>query len=371
MGLMQTPRQKKDALAAAQRSRASRQGSPVRRGAFPGTLQNPVIIWRSGSDLLAHVPSGVEGLQPGRAKATPELVMTVLCSQERTLLAGDRDDLRATARMISRTGAPEHVRAWNAINSTSNPFSVRTLASALAYCWWAPEHVDVEDVDSWAEAFGVTSPDRIVMLRSLADRAAAVGKTGSGSEDASMSSVKSLVSREAKMCAGAEYVGLAADCRMHEKIEALTTIQNDLTLADPGLLSYHEVDGSVCRLKDPVSVGQNRYEFQVVSPFRSKAGRSVVITDGKVSLPSSASGIISTAFRDGIMFITIQFRPRDLSWVESVRRASDVFHIRDKPFDGVRRLENMTYRWQKPKEIPVKIEGRDLPLDVVLAGGPA
>ncbi|XKH58602.1 hypothetical protein LG293_16250 (plasmid) [Citricoccus nitrophenolicus] len=370
MSLMQTPRQIQDQNSAALRAQASATGRPLRRAHFPGTLPDPVLVWRSGRELMASVPAGIENLPAGRTKATAELVYLVLCTTERTLIVGDRADLRATAKLIADTGSDEQLRGWNAINSTSNAYSVRTLVSALNYSWWAPDHVDTEDVDSWAEAFGVTSPDRHSMLRALATKSS---ETVKALQQGTLppSPVMALVRREASLVSSAKYVGLAADCRLHDSIETVTGLQSDLSLADPGLLEHHKVDGSVCQLTGAVDKGHNRFEFRATSPFRSKAGRQVIITDGSTQLPSSFRGIIGTSFRDGSVFITIEFRARDVHWVGLTEKAGLPFFIRDKPFDGVSRGGGSVGRWQKPKEVPTAVEGREVPLDVILAGGPS
>lgn len=339
----------------------------MRRAHRPLTIANSLIILRRDRKLLvSHPPAAGDPMTPATALTADEL-LEAMEDPMRAILFEDPSARAATERLVRSSGQRELVRAWGAVNSTGDPLSLGLLTDALSHAWHAPTETDVEDPDSWAEAFKLNTTRREVTLRLLATRAASSAASSAGCRY----ETSTLVNMEAKLASSARFSNLESECRLHGSIESLASAQKEYQVADPGLLRHHEVDGTVTRVGGPIRQEGAGVWLKTLSPFRLKVGRQVFITNGEVDVKSGRDGIIATRFTSGVLEIHVACPASALRWLKAEVAAGSTLHLREQPFGGVKKGERASHRWQKPKERPEAVQGREVPLDVILAGAPS
>lgn len=341
---------------------ATAHNAPLDRSVFPGLrctatgfiyLRAKTLTYRSlsGSAAETLTPDKLAALLVGESTST---VVADPYTFSKLQVMGDNmpsNDFKSLSRRlkISR-GLPGSVK-------------LPILTDALSYRYWMQDGLAENSVEDWAEAFGLTGQKMPALLRTLIDLASQGRTTGNLGYD---KSAKALMSLETKLMEQCQYSGISTDIYVYQMLEAFNSKANGLRAVDPGLLEIHAMDGQACKLV-PMNVAHATFTASVSSPFKLKEGREVRLTDG-ISIATTT--LEALRFGGGVLHAVLSTPSRRSEGPLMISRAKagngvlyaveGVFESRGKPLQKKRWLGGDVER----------IAGRDVPLDVALAGAP-
>jgi hypothetical protein len=354
----------KDLLAAYRsnaRTAAADDGAPGNRSAFPGlAIDATGMIYLRGRTLTYQPINNVpETLTPEKLA---EILVEPLAS---TVVA----DLPTHARMMvmadNMPSTDYKALARRVRMSRGLPLSLKMpiLTEALARRYWLQDGLDDASIKDWTDAFGIRGPSEAIRLRDLIDLAS------DGARPASLGYVKAVTSMEVleqKIMQNCAYSSLSTDCYVYQMLETATTRANALRTLDPGLLEMHTIDGQVCKIV-PMDIRHDKFTSSVSSPFKLKEGTKSRLTDGQ---DFAQVMMESLRFGDGSLhavFTQPGARTAGPLMISRAHNSGAPLYAMEDPFDlPGKALKNK--RWLGD---PVAaVTGRDVPLDVVLAGAP-
>jgi hypothetical protein len=354
----------KDLLAAYRlnaRTEAAADGAPGNRASFPGlAIDATGMIYLRGKTLTYQPISNVP------ETLTPEKLAELLVEPEASVVVAD---LHTHARMMvmadNMPSSDFKALARRLRMSRGLPLSVKLpiLTEALARRYWLQDGLNDSSLDDWAAAFGIRSPSQALRMRDLIDLAS------DGIRPASLkygATVKAMEELEQKIIKNCEWSTLSNDCYVYGMLESATTRASGLKNLDPGLLEMHTIDGTVCKIV-PMDLRHRTFTSSVSSPFKLKEGKKSRITDGQEFAEVTME---SLRFGDGALHAVFTQPPARSAGPLMISRSHNSgapLYAMEDPFDlPGRALKNK--RWLGE---PVKsVTGRDVPLDVVLAGAP-
>jgi hypothetical protein len=245
------------------------------------------------------------------------------------------------------------------------PVSVKlpVLTEALAYRYWLPDGLDEGSFEDWAQAFGVKGATTNLTMRSLV-ALAADGQRPSGLKYEQ--GIKGLEDLERKIMDQAKWGGISNDCAVYSMLESVSAKASGLRTLDPGLLDQHAIDGQVCKIV-PMNSDSREFSASVSSPFKLKEGRKARLTDGKDVVEVDLRAL---RFGEGALHAVFSQPARGGSGPLMVSRAKALtapLYALDGVFEAFGSGPK-NRRWLSQTVEP--LTGREVPLDVVLAGAP-
>lgn len=344
------------------RLEAASHNAPLDRSAFPGLrCEATGMIYLRGKALTyrSMFSAGSEALTPEKLAdlLTSEGTSTVVADPytfSKLLIMGDNmpsNDFKSlTRRLRISRGLPGSVK-------------LPVLTEALTTRYWMQDELAENKVEDWAEAFGLTGQKLPTIMRSLIGLASQGRTTGAlGYEK----TVKGMMDLETRLMGNCQYSGISTDIYVYQMLEAFNAKANGLKALDPGLLALHAMDGQACKLV-PMNVAHGSFTASVSSPFKLKEGREVRLTDG---ISIAATKLESLRFGGGVLHAVLDMPSARGEGPLMISRAKDgkgVLYAVEGVFESRgRALKNK--RWLGGDV--ERIAGRDVPLDVSLAGAP-
>lgn len=341
---------------------AAAQNAPLDRSAFPGLrceatgmiyLRAKTLTYRSmhGATAETLTPEKLAALLTGEGTST---VVADPYTFSKLLVMGDNmpsNDFKSlTRRLRISRGLPGSVK-------------LPILTEALTTRYWMQDGLEEKSVEDWATAFGLTGHKLPTVLRTLIDLASSGKTTGTlGYEKAA----KGMMDLETRLMENCQYSGISTDIYVYQMLEAFNAKANGLRAVDPGLLALHAMDGQSCKLV-PMNVAQKNFTASVSSPFKLKEGREVRLTDG-ISLATTT--LESLRFGGGVLHAVLDMpsqRGEGPLMISRAKAGKGVLYAVEGVFESRgRALKNK--RWLGGDV--ERIGGREVPLDVALAGAP-
>lgn len=369
---LQNPKSLLAELVESKRAEAKTLGRPIRRMNHPSLLVKPTAhaYMRDGElqfkdlrqpprplatdDLepFMSFPEGSSEMKPSEIEYDVLLVPDTEVFHQLTALTSsmEEDELRLGRRLRVASSLPQSVR-----------FPI--LTKRLAEGWWMPSDLDPDSLEEWAHAFGINAPSETLLLSALAEKGLSGNRVPMGFE----TKVRALAKTETWLMGTAQYGGMAADCSLYGSLEEVVSRHNEIRLFDSGLAEINTILGEHSELWIE-SVDEETFEARVSSPFKIKAGATVVIHDG---INKISSTLERTWYENGSLygeFVTPGLRSRGYRMFTEAARTGAKLYVAKAPFNGVpKRAEDN--RWLSGDEKPQRIT-REVPLDVLLAGGP-
>lgn len=342
-----------------ERTRAESLGAPQDRGLFP-TIHRIVTgrIFLRGTKLTYQA----DGQQP--ETLTGAVLDTVLGESTGSTVVADEATFSQVWKLATAAPLPDaRSRRMKILKSLDSSTKLPILTRALARRYWLPADKDETDLGDWAEAFNLRAPSTSLTMKALIERAS-TSRCPQGEYERDFDR---MATHEASILEGAQYTGIRSDCSIFSRLQSHEALQKGLRLRDRGLLPLHVLDGQACRIV-PMNVNEFTFTASVSSPFKMKEGSVLQILDTAGSITETR--LESLRFGSGEMhavFKTPTARSGGRSLVEDAKRQKSSLYVVEKPFDlPGKGLKNR--RWFE-KEIPV-IEGREVPMDILLAGAP-
>lgn len=359
-----SPKELVAAYRAGKRLDAAALDAPLDRSAFPGLGMPPTgMIYLRGKKPVyrAMNPTGpAEVLDPEKLASllTTEGMSTVVADAytfgKLTVMAGNvpSNDFKAlTRRLRISRGLPMSLK-------------LPVLTEALAVRYWMQDGLTDTSLSDWAEAFGFSGLSLPETIRELSSMATA-GIRPAGLVYAK--TIGNLEGLETRLMSSAGFSGISTDCYVFTMLEGFNAKAGGLRIIDPGLLELHVLDGQVCRVT-PMNVTAGKFTAAVSSPFKFKEGRDVRLTDGQ---RLARTGMQSLRFGGGVLhaeFRTPTNRSGGLDMLRDAKAGIAPLYAAEDVFDG-RGQEIKNKRWMGGDV--ERIPGREVPLDVALAGAPS
>ena len=348
---------RRDARAAARAA-----GAPQDRAAFPGIGLEPTgMIYRSGRRLM-YQPV----LDKARELDHPTLT-NLLSSPHTCTVVADRD----TFESLHQVGLSQPEEEYGSIAKRlkavkSLPVSVRMpiLTDALAYRYWLPEGLDEKSFDDWAASFGKPGPTRSAAMRHLIDKATDGLHSVKLKNEMTVGRLRDAEVRLMEQCV---WGGTSSDVQVFGMVESYTSKANGLRHLDPGLLEYHVLDGTVCKI-GPMNETSEDFSASASQPFKLKENSKLRMTDG-----AEVCEVLLTSLRYGsgelhAVFSQPSARSNGASLIRSAKMGLRPLYVAAGIFDlppGFPRNR----KWLSGTAVE-RVEGRTVPLDVILAGAP-
>ncbi|HEX9089536.1 MAG TPA: hypothetical protein VF867_18745 [Arthrobacter sp.] len=359
-----TPVSPKDLIAAHKRTErtiALTQGSPTNRSTFPGIGLEPTgMIFLRGKRLTYQSMNSM-------AQDLDHATLTMLLSDPDKITVIADSDTRYALQAVAET---EPTEGYNSIKKrlktvASLPGSMRlpVLTDALSYRYWLPEGLDEDSLSDWADAFGAKGPTMSLTMKTLIELATS-GKHPEGL--GYTKTITSLQSTEVRLMEQCVWGNISSDVQVFGMLESYTSKINSLRTIDPGLLELHVLDGRVCRIK-PMNVETRTFTASVSQPFKLKEGRALRMTDGHVIVETTMESLRYGAGELHAVFEQPSSRGKGATLVASAKSGAMPLYVTDGTFD-MRASFPKNKRWLSGSVD--RISGRDVPLDVILAGAP-
>ncbi|MET4144318.1 hypothetical protein ABIB45_001185 [Arthrobacter sp. UYCo732] len=358
------PTSPKDILAAYRvdaRSKATTDGRPGDRSDFPGLgLPATGMIYARGKGLK-YQPLNAPAMDLAPDKLAELLIEPQACTVvpdnktwAKILVMADNmpsNDFKALGRRmrISR-GLPVSLK-------------LPILTEALSYRYWLQDNLTETSFEDWADAFNVKGPSLGITMRSLITIAEKGQRPTALKYEAA---VKSLEETERKIMEQAAWGGISNDCFVYSMLEGFSAKANGLRTMDPGLLEMHTIDGQACRIV-PMNSDSREFSASVSSPFKLKEGKKVRLTDGKEMVEVDLRALRFGAGALHAVFSQPSSRGAGLLMVSRARKLEAKLYAVDGVFESFG-AGPKNKRWLG--DDVQKLTGRDVPLDVMLAGAP-
>lgn len=370
------------------RAEAAEAGRPVLRMAAPAldpvlAQSDVVLIWLDDANkLVVGTPAEVV---TGLGMAS----LAALVENKRIVCADDAT-LKALTRVIERdpTRNRKAIAVLRYSQSLASSVYLVDLTAGLRRKFWLPTGEAGTDIMVWAELIeGVTpSQDRTgrsfySMLQSLLD-ACVDGETGEkGALSGAYTSVRSHEQAGRSAVRNSYSLNAASDAFVAaEKVAEATD-----TIGRLDLLYRHRcvAEGTVVRAtplyRDP---SNSTVVFRVTQPCRLRKGE-VLILNADESGGRNSAVLVEVGFDAQEEALTVSLRrpdPKGKVAAERTRRSpldmallnQESLFLTAKPFTTVKPPTSVgTRKWgvDLPDSAPTHVEDRDVPLDVILAGG--
>lgn len=358
------PASPKDLLAAYRsgaRSTATSDGRPGDRSAFPGLALPATGMIYIRAKGLKYQPLNAPAQDLVPAKLAELLTEPAAC----TVVADTRTFARLQVMADNMPSTDFNALARRLRISRGLPVSLKLpiLTEVLSYRYWLPDTLAESDIDDWAAAFSVSSPSTAITLRSL------ISLAEQGQRPAALRyevTAKALEELERKIMDQAAWSGISNDCYVYSMLEGFSAKAAGLRTIDPGLLDMHMIDGQACRIV-PMNSDSRQFSASVSSPFKLKEGKKVRLTDGKEMVEVD---LRSLRFGEGALhavFSQPSARGAGLLMVSRARKLEANLYAVDGVFESFGQGPR-NKRWLG--DTVERLAGRDVPLDVMLAGAP-
>lgn len=359
-----TPASPKELLAEYRRTArtaALAQGSPTNRSVFPGIGIDPTgMIFLRGKRLIYQPMNQM-------AQELDHAVLTMLLSDEHkiTVIADTAAfyALQTIAETEPEDGYSSIKKRLKAIAGLPGSMRLPVLTDALAYRYWLPEGKDEKNLDDWADAFGAKGPTMSLTMKTLIELATDGARPKSLKYDTVTGSLKSTEVRLMEQCV---WGNISSDVQVFGMLESFTSKFNSLRTIDPGLLELHVLDGRVCRVV-PMNETQKEFTASVSQPFKLKEGAKLRMTDGTQIVETTLESLRYGAGALHAVFSQPSSRGNGATLVASAKRGTMPLYVTEGTFD-MRGNFPKNKRWLNGNV--ERITGRDVPLDVILAGAP-
>lgn len=345
-----------------QRTTSADNGTPCDRSGFPGlSLAPDGMIFRRGMNLL---------YQPLNAKARDldhELLTELLTDGEKITAIADKGTFDALQTVAATEPEDKYGSIAKRLKVLSSlPASVRMpiLTDALAYRYWLPEGKDEASYADWAAAFNATGPTMSLSMRKLIDFAVDGVKYGGLKFEKTVSALRSAEARLMDQCI---WSNISSDVQVFGMLESYSNKINALRTIDPGLLELHVLDGRVCKVK-PMNHTQRDFSASVSQPFKLKENKSLRMTDGYGLADTTMTELRFGSGEMHAVFEQPSAAGPGQAMVLSAKKGTHPLYIAEGTFDmPASRPTNR--RWLSGTKVE-RVEGRTVPLDVILAGAP-
>lgn len=151
------------------------------------------------------------------------------------------------------------------------------LTEVLDRSYWIPQGFTPSNLDDWAEAFDLgNTPVESTLLTLL-------GHANAGEvchDDLYLKATEDAFRNEMSIFTTASRPSTRSDHALFQRIEKYVSHTEFMECFDPSLLDFHAITGLTSYLTDYQQIGKS-VEGLISSPFMSKAGKKVIITDGK------------------------------------------------------------------------------------------
>jgi hypothetical protein len=178
--------------------------------------------------------------------------------------------------------------------------------------------------------------------------------------------VKAMEEMERKIMEQAAWGGISNDCYVYSMLEGFSAKANGLRTIDPGLLEMHVIDGPACRIV-PMNSDSREFTASVSSPFKLKEGKKVRLTDVKEMVEVDLRALRFGAGALHAVFAQPSARGAGLLMVSKARKLEAKLYAVGGVFESFG-AGPKNKRWLG--DDVEKVAGRDVPLDVMLAGAP-
>jgi hypothetical protein len=343
------------------RSKATVDGRPGDRSHFPGMALPATGMIYSRAKGLKY--------QPVNAPAqdlTPDVLEKVLIVPEACTVVPDSKTWAKILVMADNMPSNDFKALGRRLRiSRGLPVSLKfpVLTDALNYRYWLQDTLTETSFDDWADAFNVKGPSLAITMRSL------IALAEKGVRPTALKyeiTVKALEDMERKIMEQAAWGGISNDCYVYSMLEGFSAKANGLRTLDPGLLDMHMIDGQACRIV-PMNSDSREFSASVSSPFKLKEGKKVRLTDGKEMVEVDLRAL---RFGDGALhavFSQPSARGAGLLMVSKARKLEQKLYAVDGVFESFG-AGPKNKRWLG--DDVQRVAGRDVPLDVMLAGAP-
>lgn len=343
------------------RAAATADGRPGDRSDFPGLGMSPTgMIYSRGKGLQYH------SLTAPAVPLTPDVLEKALIDPLACTVVADAKTWAKVLVMADNMPSTDFKALGRRLRiSRGLPVSLKLpiLTESLSYRYWLPDTLSETSFDDWADAFNVKGPSIGFTMRSLMALAqAGVRPTALKYEVA----VKAMEEMERKIMEQAAWGGISNDCYVYSMLEGFSAKANGLRTIDPGLLEMHVIDGQACRIV-PMNSDSREFSASVSSPFKLKEGKKVRLTDGKEIVDVDLRAL---RFGDGALhavFSQPSARGAGLLMVSRARKLEAKLYAVDGVFESFG-AGPKNKRWLG--DDVQRVAGRDVPLDVMLAGAP-
>ncbi|WP_422758850.1 hypothetical protein [Paenarthrobacter sp. C1] len=343
------------------RAKATVDGRPGDRSDFPGLgLPATGMIYSRGKGLQ------YQALKAPAVPLTPDLLEKALIDPMASTVVSDAKTWAKVLVMADNLPSNDFKALGRRLRiSRGLPVSLKlpVLTEFLGYRYWLPDTLNETSLDDWADAFGVKGPSITFTMRSLIALAEAGAKPAALKYELA---VKSMEEMERKIMEQAAWGGISNDCYVYSMLEGYSAKANGLRTIDPGLLEMHVIDGQACRIV-PMNSDSREFSASVSSPFKLKEGKKVRLTDGKEMVEVDLRAL---RFGDGALhavFSQPSARGAGLLMVSKARKLEARLYAVDGVFESFG-AGPKNKRWLG--DDVQKVTGRDVPLDVMLAGAP-
>lgn len=256
--------------------------------------------------------------------------------------------------------------------TTTWPITSRlvVLADALARKYWLPAGLDPTNIEHWRRAFGVAAD--VASLHTLVGMVCR--DTGSPSK-----AMRALLAAERQALNAIAYPGAGPAARAFLCAEKIGEAWSATERTDPMLRHRCLVEGTVARVQALSRTGPS-IVGSVSQPFRLREGEVLGMVDDTSTVDTVRLQLLSMGFTDTLVAefgpVTARghLRPRstaagDFAFLDSAAAAHSTVLVTNAPYLSAPRP--VLSRWaHKPDPDRDRID-RDVPLDVVLAGGPS
>ena len=346
---------------ASARAQATLDGRPGERSAFPGL----------GVEATGMIYSRAKGLKyhPLNAPAedlSPDKLAELLIEQEACTVVPDSKTMARILVMADNMPSNDFKALGRRLRiSRGLPVSLKLplLTDALSYRYWLPDTLAENSFEDWADAFGVKGPSTGITMRSL------ITLAQKGQRPTALryeSTVKAMEGMERKIMDQAAWGGISSDCYVYSMLEGFSAKANGLRAIDPGLLEMHMIDGQACRIV-PMNADAREFSASVSSPFKLKEGKRVRLTDGKEVVEVDLRALRFGGGALHAVFSQPSSRGSGLLMVSRARKLEAPLYAVDGVFESFGSGPK-NKRWLGD-DVP-RLTGRDVPLDVLLAGAP-
>lgn len=362
MTATQSPRELLSNYRQTSRHAAAEAHAPGNRSEFPGlALEATGMIYLAGKDLVYR------GIAGAPAPVNTDRLEAIITEPDSSVVVADTLTYARLMQFADEKGEGFKTLSRRLSFSRGLAASVKLpiLTNALSYRYWLPEGMDERNLGDWAKAFDVTGPSTLTTMRALIDLAS----EGKRPEPLKYSStVKSLEGTERRILEQAEWSGLSSDVQLYSMLDGFSSTATALRLLDPGLLPMHVLDGQVCKVK-PMNATQSEFSASVSDPFKFKAGKKMRLSDGISLAETTLEALRYTEDALHAVFAQPQRGAGPTMVASAKQHGGRPLYAMEAPFSA-RGSIIKNKRWLNPKEPVGHVSGRQVPLDVILAGAP-
>lgn len=178
-------------------------------------------------------------------------------------------------------------RQMDFLSRMRNSVLFPVLTEVLDRSYWLPTAFAPTSLDGWMETFGMANAPLETALTNLLERA------NSGvacHDDLYLKSIEDALRNEMSIFVTASRPSTRSDHALFQRIERFVSHAEFMECFDPKLLDFHAIAGMTSALSEYQQIGKT-VEGLISSPFMSKVGKKVIITDGNAFYRSEVSDL--------------------------------------------------------------------------------